>query len=100
MKFLTSLSMVKVIKRLFFDFRLLLSMLGDILLGRYRRLPVRVFLCLIGAVLYIIWPMDLIIDVIPGLGQVDDLLILFGAIYYMEKDLMEYAEWKISQEGK
>ncbi|MFA6296337.1 MAG: DUF1232 domain-containing protein [Patescibacteria group bacterium] len=34
----------------------------------------------IGAILYIIFPLDFITDVIPVLGQIDDLGILAGSI--------------------
>ena len=38
-----------------------------------------------AAVLYLIWPIDLIADIIPGLGQLDDLTILLvGAKVFIE----------------
>lgn len=38
-----------------------------------------------AAVLYLLWPVDLIADIIPGLGQLDDITILLvGAKVFIE----------------
>ncbi len=38
-----------------------------------------------AAVLYLLWPIDLIADVVPGLGQMDDLTVLLvGAKVFIE----------------
>jgi uncharacterized membrane protein YkvA (DUF1232 family) len=34
----------------------------------------------VGALVYVLWPMDILADVIPGLGQLDDLTIMVLAI--------------------
>ena len=46
------------------------------------------------ALVYIVSPLDLIPDYIIGLGQIDDAAILGLALYFLEKDLMKYKEWK------
>jgi uncharacterized membrane protein YkvA (DUF1232 family) len=43
---------------------------------------------------YIISPIDLIPDYIIGFGQIDDAVILGFALYFLEKDLRKYKEWK------
>jgi uncharacterized membrane protein YkvA (DUF1232 family) len=43
---------------------------------------------------YIISPIDLIPDYIIGLGQIDDAVILGLSLYFLEKDLRKYKEWK------
>ena len=38
-----------------------------------------------AAILYLIWPIDLIADIVPGLGQLDDITILLvGAKVFIE----------------
>jgi uncharacterized membrane protein YkvA (DUF1232 family) len=48
------------------------------------------------ALAYIISPIDLIPDYIIGLGQIDDAVILGLSLYFLEKDLRKYKEWKDS----
>ena len=43
---------------------------------------------------YIISPIDLIPDYIIGIGQIDDAVILGLGLYFLEKDLRKYKEWK------
>jgi uncharacterized membrane protein YkvA (DUF1232 family) len=43
---------------------------------------------------YIISPIDLIPDYIIGLGQIDDAVILGLSLYFLEKDLGKYKDWK------
>jgi uncharacterized membrane protein YkvA (DUF1232 family) len=47
-----------------------------------------------AALAYIISPIDLIPDYILGLGQIDDAAILGLSLYFLEKDLLKYKEWK------
>ena len=42
-----------------------------------RRVPLRVKLILPAALVYLIWPADLVPDIVPILGRVDDVLVIF-----------------------
>jgi uncharacterized membrane protein YkvA (DUF1232 family) len=46
------------------------------------------------ALIYIISPIDLISDYLIGLGQIDDAAILGLSLYFLEKELRKYKEWK------
>ena len=47
------------------------------------------------ALAYIASPFDLIRDYIVGLGQIDDAAAILGiSLYFLEKDLRKYKEWK------
>jgi len=39
------------------------------------------------AVAYLLIPVDLVSDFIPGLGQLDDAAFLLACLYFLEKDL-------------
>ena len=41
----------------------------------HRRTPWYAKLLLVGALLYLLWPLDLLVDTVPFLGLVDDLTI-------------------------
>ena len=80
--------------RVFSDLRLLLPLIRDYWKGTYRDVSVKSIVTFIVALAYIISPIDLIPDYIIGLGQIDDAAILGFSLYFMEKDLKKYKEWK------
>jgi uncharacterized membrane protein YkvA (DUF1232 family) len=80
--------------RLFQDLRLLIPLIKDYCKGTYRDVSVKSFVIFIVALAYIISPIDLIPDYIIGLGQIDDAVILGLSLFFLEKDLRKYKEWK------
>src|SRR5210317_1542272 len=80
--------------RLFQDFKLLIPLIKDYWKGAYRDVSVKSIVIFIVALAYIISPIDLIPDYIIGLGQIDDAVILGLSLYFLEKDLRKYKEWK------
>jgi uncharacterized membrane protein YkvA (DUF1232 family) len=80
--------------RLFQDLRLLIPLIKDYWKGTYRDLSVKSIVIFVVALAYIISPIDLIPDYIIGLGQIDDAVILGVSLYFLEKDLRKYKEWK------
>ena len=52
----------------------------------------------VGALIYIISPIDLIPDYLIGLGQIDDAAILGLSLFFLEKELRKYEEWKNGDE--
>ena len=80
--------------RLFHDLKLLVPLIRDYWKGRYRNLSAKSMIIFVIALAYIISPIDLIPDYIIGLGQIDDAFILGLALYFLEKDLRKYKEWK------
>jgi len=84
-----------ILYRLFKNFNLLVSLIKDYWTGKYRKIPFKSVTAVILALLYVINPFDLIPDYILGFGQIDDALIFLFCLYYIEKDLHRYMEWKI-----
>ena len=80
--------------RLFRDLKLLIPLMRDYWKGRYRNISAKSIIIFVIALAYIISPIDLIPDYIIGLGQIDDAVILGLALYFLEKDLRKYKEWK------
>ncbi len=76
------------------DVKLLFALLRDLIRGNYRQVPVRVLLVLVLALLYILFPFDFLPDYIPGYGQIDDALVALLGLYFLEKDLHIYKQWK------
>ena len=42
-------------------------------------------LIIIVAVLYVIWPIDLIPDIIPIIGWIDDIVVIAGTLWFILK---------------
>ena len=80
--------------RLFQDLKLLIPLIRDYWKGTYRDVSLKSIVIFVAALAYIISPIDLIPDYIPGLGQIDDAVILGLSLYFLEKDLRKYKEWK------
>ena len=80
--------------RLFQDLKLLIPLIKDYWNGTYRDVAVKSIVIFVVALTYIISPIDLIPDYIIGLGQIDDAVILGLSLYFLEKDLRKYKEWK------
>ena len=80
--------------RLFQDLKLLIPLIKDYWKGTYRDVSVKSIVIFVVALAYIISPIDLIPDYIIGLGQIDDAVILGLSLYFLEKDLRKYKEWK------
>ena len=83
-----------MLTRLFQDFKLLIPLIRDYWKGTYRDISVKSIVIFVVALVYIISPIDLIPDYIIGLGQIDDAVILGLSLYFLEKDLMKYKQWK------
>ena len=80
--------------RLFQDLKLLIPLIKDYWKGTYRDVSLKSIVIFVVALVYIISPIDLIPDYIIGLGQIDDAVILGLSLYFLEKDLQKYKNWK------
>lgn len=61
----------------------LLLVVGTRALLRGRRVPTRAKLAVAGAVVWLLWPWDVIPDVVPALGILDDVAVLIAAVRYV-----------------
>jgi len=81
--------------RLLKDLQLLLPLIKEYWKGTYRDVSVKSIVIFLATPLaYIISPIDLIPDYIIGLGQIDDAAILGLSLFFLEKELMKYSEWR------
>ena len=74
---------------------MLFSLLKDYWKGVYRDVSIWSILIFFFAIIYILCPIDILPDVIPVVGQIDDAAVLLLCLYFLEKDLFKYKEWKI-----
>ena len=88
---------IGLLARLLQNLKLLLPLIRDYWKGTYRDVSVKSIVIFVVGSAYIISPIDLIPDYIIGLGQIDDVAILGLSLYFLEKDLIKYKEWKDRQ---
>ena len=74
--------------------RLVLELIDDFAAGTYRDIPWHSMAVAAGAVLYSVSPTDIVPDVLPLIGSLDDLLLIGIALKLIGKDLRAYAESK------
>jgi uncharacterized membrane protein YkvA (DUF1232 family) len=79
------------------DVKLLISMVRDYGSGSYRQVPWLTIASVAATLLYVINPADLIPDVVPVLGLLDDVAIVALCLSMIERELLAYKEWKIAQ---
>jgi uncharacterized membrane protein YkvA (DUF1232 family) len=78
----------------------LFSLIRDYWKGDYREVPKLTIGLVLFAVAYIISPIDLIPDVMLGVGQLDDLAVLAIAMKMINTEINRYLEWKAIKGNK
>jgi len=76
------------------DLKTLFSIIKDYISGEYREIPWWSIAAIVAALLYVLSPIDLIPDVIPVIGYVDDAMVVAACLAMVETDLHEYRDWK------
>ncbi len=62
----------------------------------YTEIPIGTIIAIISALLYFISPVDLIPDVIPVAGHLDDAAVVGACIALVKSDLDDYKKWRES----
>ncbi len=76
------------------DVGTLFSMVRDYWTGAYREIPYGAISAIVAALLYVFYPFDLIPDILPGIGYVDDAVVVRICINMVRQDLDLYRQWK------
>ena len=72
------------------DVKVYFRMLSDVFSRRYTRVPRGTVAAIIGSLLYVLSPVDLIPDVIPVIGYLDDAAVLALCLKFVKHDVDEY----------
>ena len=79
--------------------KLLLEILQQYRKGYYRKIPWRSVAAITFTLLYIINPLDMIPDVLPVVGYVDDISVFMGLLKLVDQDIDEYENWKAVEQN-
>jgi uncharacterized membrane protein YkvA (DUF1232 family) len=84
------------LQRFIDDGKLLVAAVRDYWAGRYRRMPWGTVAAVAFTLLYVLNPLDLVPDVLPIIGEVDDAAVVAACLFLLEIDLLQYKQWKDS----
>ena len=86
--------LLRMIGRLWSDLPLLVRLLKAWKDGSYRGLSVRTLASCAVALLYVLSPVDVIPDFIPGIGLIDDAAVLALLLHSIAQDLAAFRVWE------
>ena len=70
------------------------SMVNMYVKKEYTDAPVGTIVATVSALIYVISPIDLIPDFIPGVGYIDDAAVVAACLALIKSDLDEYRSWR------
>lgn len=85
------------LKRFVVDARLLTALVKDWRMGKYRQALYGTIAAVVFGLLYVFNPFDIVPDVLPFLGVLDDATVIGALLMLVERDLNKYRSWKEGQ---
>jgi uncharacterized membrane protein YkvA (DUF1232 family) len=85
------------LKRFIEDGKVLTALIRDWRAGKYRQALYGTIAAVAFGLLYVINPFDIIPDVVPFLGALDDATVIGALLMLVERDLKKYRSWKENQ---
>ena len=85
------------LKRFIEDGKMLTALIKDYRQGNYRGALIGTIAAAVFALIYVFNPFDIIPDVLPFIGAVDDASVIAACLMLVERDLLKYRNWKLDQ---
>jgi uncharacterized membrane protein YkvA (DUF1232 family) len=79
------------------DGQLFIAIVKDYWSGSYRQIPYGAIASIVFSLIYVLNPFDLVPDMLPLIGQVDDVAVMGACLILVEQDLHKYKDWKQNQ---
>ena len=79
------------------DGQLLIAIVKDYWFGAYRQVPYGAIASIVFTLIYVLNPFDLVPDMLPVIGQLDDVAVMGACLILVEQDLHKYRNWKQGQ---
>lgn len=78
----------------------LISLVKAYLQKKYTSVPVGSIIAIVGALIYFLSPIDLLPDLLPALGLVDDAAVIALAMKLVHDDVKEFKAWRDANPAK
>jgi len=85
------------LKRFIEDGKVLTALIKDWRAGKYRQAMYGTIAAVAFALIYVFNPFDIVPDVLPFIGAVDDAAVIGACLMLVERDLRQYRGWKEHQ---
>ena len=85
------------LKKAFGQAKLMLDLVRDYAKGEYKEVPVWAITAAAVALLYVLNPVDVIPDVLIGVGFLDDAAVIAFCLKLVQTELDRYVEWRSSR---
>ena len=72
----------------------MISLIKSYIKKEYKDIPTGTIIAVISALTYWLAPVDVIPDIVPGWGYVDDTLVIGACIKLVKDDLNDYKKWR------
>ena len=95
--FTKKLGNISFLKKWFVDVPSVCDMLIDTINGVYKNIPYSSLVTVTVALIYILNPVDFIVDTFPVLGVADDAMVFKIVLDTIKNDLASYKTWKETQ---
>lgn len=76
------------------DVPAVISLVRSFIRGEYTDIPIGSIIAAVAAILYIVAPVDLIPDFIPGAGLIDDAAVFVACWKLIHDDVDKYQAWR------
>jgi uncharacterized membrane protein YkvA (DUF1232 family) len=76
------------------------ALVRDYLNGSYKEIPFATIIAVIAGISYFITPIDMIPDLIPAVGYIDDIAVISFIYSQIRSDIEQYEEWQDSQNNE
>lgn len=85
------------LKKVFEQAKIMLSMVKDYWNGSYREVPYWAISAVALALLYVLNPVDVIPDMLLGVGYLDDATVVAFCLKLVQREVERYQEWQASR---
>lgn len=90
----------KTLSTLLDEVKTFVALVNDFVKGRYRDVPYKSIAAVVFGLLYILNPLDIVPDFIPGVGFIDDAAVIGLIIKFLGDDISKYREWRMLNKVK